>query len=795
MKLFSLLLGAIILAAGISDSFAAEKIRDIIPLRILASEKPDTIDVRDLFHSSSYNLKFKKHPAISVEFLKDKGLLVLKTGKTFEGYSVIEFSSGSQNYMFPVFCKLRKSVHFKFKVDGQPKRVNLFGNFNNWNRAEIPMADADGDGVYEVDYMVEPGIYQYKFYVDGKEFSDPENPERIPSGVGDFNSIIKISESYSTVSYLHLISNTETKKGITLKFKYERGEVKDALKRSDIIALLNNSALPAGSIKINGDEITLILGKSKGEQLVRIAINQKGLSTNMQSILLKDSKALNNSDYTWHDAIIYSIITDRFEDGDPGINKPAVHDSIFIQANYQGGDFQGIINKFNEGYFDKLGINTIWISPVYDNPSVAFKEYPAPHRWFSGYHGYWPISDTSVEENFGDMQKLKELIATAHKHEVKVLLDYVSNHTHKDHYYFKNNPKWYGTLDLPDGRKNLRLWDEYRLTTWFEPYLPSFDYEGSEDALEAMTDNAVWWLKETGADGFRHDAVKHVPNKFWRRLTQKIKERIEIPENRKVYQIGESFGGYDLISSYVNNGQLSSQFNFNLYDTAIPTFVTDNGSFANLDFEMKKTFSIYSNLHLMGNLMDSHDKVRFLAMADGDIPNAEYSDAELGWHKPPVVDNPASYDLMKLYITYMLTIPGVPVVYYGDEIGMTGASDPDNRRMMKFGSELKPVELKLYDEVSSIINLRKNTPALRYGDFYTVSVSKDQYAYIRSYLNERVLVVLNKAKSESEVTLEIPAVYGITGAVDMMSAEEVSTEGGKMNVKLPVYGWKVFKLK
>src|SRR5690606_30180448 len=125
-----------------------------------------------------------------------------------------------------------------------------------------------------------------------------------------------------------------------------------------------------------------------------------------------------------------------------------------------------------------------------------------------------------------------------------------------------------------------------------------------------MTDNAVWWLKETGADGFRHDAVKHVPNEFWRLLTKKIKK--EFSGRKTYYQIGETFGSYELVSSYVNNGQLDAQFNFILYDTAIPTFAGTASSFTSLDQQMQKTFDVYGVNHLMGNVIDSHDKVRFM---------------------------------------------------------------------------------------------------------------------------------------------------------------------------------------
>src|SRR5690606_18214520 len=182
---------------------------------------------------------------------------------------------------------------------------------------------------------------------------------------------------------------------------------------------------------------------------------------------------------------------------------------------------------------------------------------------------------------------------------IKVLLDFVAHHVHIEHPFWKNHRDWFGVLDLPDGRKNLRLWDEQRLTTWFEPYMPTVDYLSSEAALDTMTDNAVWWLKETGADGFRHDAVKHVPNEFWRMLTSKIKNEIEEKENRKVYQIGETFGSFDLVNSYVNNGQLTAQFNFNLYDAALPVFLEPDISFSVLDEQMQKSFSVFGENNLM----------------------------------------------------------------------------------------------------------------------------------------------------------------------------------------------------
>jgi glycosidase len=520
-----------------------------------------------------------------------------------------------------------------------------------------------------------------------------------------------------------------------------------------------------------------------------------GKHSNIQTVQIIDGEIAGSIDKrTLQDQIIYSLMIDRFYNGDPSNDSPIVHDSLFKPANYNGGDLAGILQKIEEGYFDKLGVNTLWISPIVDNTNNPYREYPAPHRWYTGYHGYWPVSSTKVEEHFGDMNLARMVVEKAHERKINILLDFVSNHVHMEHPFWKEHRDWFGVLELPDGRKNLRLWDEYRLTTWFEPYMPSFDYIGSYDALEFMTDNAVWWLNVTGADGFRHDAVKHVPNEFWRMLTKKLKRNIELPKKKKLYQIGETFGGIDLIASYVTNGQLDAQFNFNLYDVAIPTFLDENASFKLLDYQMQKSFHVFGYNNLMGNLMDSHDKIRYMAYADGDLEINDGRAGEIAWSNPPQVDNPSSYEKLKVYMSYLLTIPGVPIIYYGDEIGMTGAADPDNRRMMRFDNELNEYEKKTFEDVSKLINIRKKHPALRYGDFLTLQADENIYAYIRSDMNERILTVVNKNYNKADVVLTIPSIYKTRSAIDLLTSNKVPVVNNKVSLTLEGYKYFILKL-
>ncbi len=135
-----------------------------------------------------------------------------------------------------------------------------------------------------------------------------------------------------------------------------------------------------------------------------------------------EKQLLTTSPKSWYDAIIYSLMIDRFNNGDPSNDNPINHDSLFKPANYNGGDLQGIINKINEGYFNLLGINTVWISPIVDNTNNAYMEYPPPHRYYTGYHGYWPVSFQGVEEHFGDMNLAKEFVNKSHQNDINVLL-------------------------------------------------------------------------------------------------------------------------------------------------------------------------------------------------------------------------------------------------------------------------------------------------------------------------------------------------------------------------------------
>jgi glycosidase len=379
--------------------------------------------------------------------------------------------------------------------------------------------------------------------------------------------------------------------------------------------------------------------------------------------------------------------------------------------------------------------------------------YPNPPTKFSGYHGYWPISSSKIDFRFGTSDEVKEMLAEAHKRGINVILDYVANHVHKEHPLYQKHPDWATSLYLPDGTMNTEKWDEHRLTTWFDTFMPTLDLERPE-VYEPMTDSALYWVKEYEFDGFRHDATKHIPEVFWRLLTRKVKENVP---NRTIFQIGETYGSHDLISGYIGSGMLNSQFDFNIYDAAVSAFARPNVSFVNLNSKLTEGFTYYGWNNLMGVITGNHDKGRFISYAGGALSFDEDA-KKAGWTREVGVGDPIGYKRLQMLNAFNLTIPGVPTIYQGDEFGSPGGNDPDNRKMMQFNG-YSPLEQETLDITKKLTTLRRTHMALNYGTFEPLVVNDKVYAYLRAYMNDVVVVVFNKSNDDVNVIINIPVFY------------------------------------
>lgn len=685
-------------------------------------------------------------PALSAVITDDSARLVIRPlRQDFPGLSEMRIWSGG----FPYSILLEKSakVWFRFTFDPKTKKyrqISLKGQMNDWNPSKGRMLEKDGR--WQIDLHLFPGRYQYKLVADGREMSDPGNPDSVPNGLGGFNSLLTLGQiSSPNLPQLFTKSTDGRSLVIGLKNKADR-----------IFVMWQNHVLDSSFWKTDSAGIRVTLPKKardfRRSYLRAWAVNSTGISNQVLVPLEKgevvdDPKQLTRADR--EAMILYFMMVDRFRNGNPDNDAPVSDPEIDPKVNYQGGDLAGITQTLEEGYFDSLGVNALWISPVTQNPLQGYTEYPAPHRKFSGYHGYWPITLTTVDARFGTSGDLKKLIGTVHDGDRNILLDFVSHHAHQDYPVFKTHPDWVTPLDLPGGRKNIRIWDEQRLTTWFDTFLPTFDLSKPEVA-EMVSDSALFWVAEYGFDGFRHDAAKHIPENYWRMLTAKLGK-----SGHDVYQIGETFGSRDLIGSYVNPGMLDAQFEFNLYWDAKSAFATDSYSLRDLNYSLQQSFSYYGEHNLMGNITGNQDMARFISYASGALKFSE-NDVEAGWKRDIKVEDTIGYRRLALLQAFNMTVPGIPVIYYGDEFGMAGAGDPDNRRMMRFDS-LNPHELALRSTTASLAKFRGSSLALTFGDFKTLKVNDKVWVYLRSYFGKAVVVIINKDREQKTVEFELPA--------------------------------------
>ena len=506
--------------------------------------------------------------------------------------------------------------------------------------------------------------------------------------------------------------------------------------------------------------------ESQGRTFIRVYALGDGKNLNDLLIPLENGKVVTNAaQLTRHDdqaQVLYSLMIDRFQNGnkknDWKMNSPEVLDIV----DYQGGDIAGITQKIKEGFFNDLGITTIWISPITQNPMDAWGYYPfkngnkydntKTYTKFSGYHGYWPIYATVVEKRFTTEEELHEMLKVAHEHGLNVILDYVANHMHINSPTLQEHPDWHTDSILPDGRRNFELWDEARLTTWFDVHIPTLDLERPE-VCSPMTDSALVWLEKFDFDGFRHDACKHIPLNYWRELGAKMKQRYP---NRHIWMIGETYGDTKLIGSYVKSGMLNSQFDFNIYHTAIDVFGKPNQSLKSINKTILESLHAYGAHHTMGNISGNHDKCRFISLAGGAVSWNE-NDKAAGWERKigvtadgDAAHEEAAYKAAMLLEVLNLTIPGVPCIYQGDEYAETGANDPDNRHMMKFDG-LSERQQQFRNEVQALVKMRRNSLPLIYGEYIPVVVTDDKLVFDRTYMGQTVRVTIDLANLEYSI--------------------------------------------
>ncbi len=667
---------------------------------------------------------------------------VILTGRPKK--SLYEMTFWSNGKGESVLLKRTKKSLYSFFYRGNAREVKVKGEFNAWNPNNTVL-DKDGTS-FTSHVLLSPGSYQYLFVVDGKEIRDPFNVDSVSNGMGGWNSVINFPGPDR--AKLPIIR--------TSSFSGNSIELESSNSITNIYAYWGNVRLPDDYIQLENDKIKVSIPQN-AETIERSAIrlwaeNQEGVSNDVLVPLhfgkvLSSPDQLSRTDY--ESMVMYFLMVDRFNNGNTQNDKPLNIPEVHPKADYFGGDLSGVTQKINDGYFEDLGVNTIWLSPITQNPEGAFGKYPEPETSFSAYHGYWPISSVNVDYRFGTSEEFRNLVTTAHSSDMNVLLDYVANHVHEQHPVYQENKDWATSLYLPDGTLNTEKWDEHRLTTWFDTFLPTLDLSRME-TVDPLTDSALFWLTEYQIDGFRHDATKHIPEIFWRVLTKKVKDYSR--NNGPVFQVGETYGSHELIKSYINTGMLDAQFDFNMYDRAVAAFAQKEGSLENLASSLQESLKYYGDHNLMGYITGNQDRPRFISYADGSLEFGEDT-KYAGWNREITLQDTMAYRKLSALTAYMTVIPGIPCIYYGDEYGSPGGNDPDNRRQMEF-ENLDPNQQATRERTKKLIELRRNNLALVYGDTEIVTASEKSLVLKRSYFDEQVVAVFNTSEEELKITLD-----------------------------------------
>ncbi len=403
----------------------------------------------------------------------------------------------------------------------------------------------------------------------------------------------------------------------------------------------------------------------------------------------------------WQDETIYFIMIDRFANGDPTNDFDVNTQDPYA---YHGGDFQGIIDKLD--YIEQLGFTAIWLTPIFDNSE-------------KGYHGYWIVDFYNTEEHFGTIEEFKQLVEEAHRRDIKVIIDFVVNHTSPEHPWLDEPEK----ADWFHERKEIMNWDDpEQLETGWIYDLPDLAQENPEVA-DYLIEAAKWWIRETNIDGFRLDTVKHVPLHFWERFAREVKA---VKEN--FYLLGEVWVEHPLhIAPYLEAG-LDGATDYPLYQTLVDTFSEPNHSLKAAFQALERNAAIYEHPELMGKFIDNHDNPRFT-----------YFVTSKNYHPEP---------RWKQALTFMYTTPGIPIIYYGSEIALNGGSDPDNRRMMEFHTNVELVEF-----ISKLGSIRKTYPSLTRGELDVLYEDGGMAIYKRTYKDETTIIALNNTTEKQIVPL------------------------------------------
>ena len=495
-----------------------------------------------------------------------------------------------------------------------------------------------------------------------------------------------------------------------------------------------------------------------GSQRYSISVKTRSGETSFPFTVNAPLDPKSNTTSVTNDDVVYLIMTDRFSDGDPANNKDVDRNN---PRAWHGGDFKGITKRIP--YLKELGITAIWLTPWYDNPDEA-NQCDKPWCPNTNYHGYHAIDYYGVENHFGSMTDLQEMIRESKRNGIKVIQDQVANHVGIQHPWAKRPPldNWFSpysqntfnnsALLSPNSSQAER---DNVLKGWFNELLPDLNQDEPE-VSRYLIQNALWWIGMTGIDGIRQDTIQYMPRTFIRDWSVAIKRQYP-----NYWMVGEVFEEDSAQTAFFQGGRagwdgidtgLPSVFDFKLWRTSQEVFTGKKPARALRD--VLKYDGLYANINNITVLANNHDTDRFMSLPGATLEGA------------------------MMHMAFILSMRGIPQLYYGEEIPTSGGHDPDNRKDLPWDAALNfagnngmsgrvSAEARFFRFTRNWIKLRKDVKALQEGrtvdlfyddDAYVLARVFEQGTSMRNRNNSYAVIAFNVSGEEKLVTLPNTAI-------------------------------------
>jgi glycosidase len=499
--------------------------------------------------------------------------------------------------------------------------------------------------------------------------------------------------------------------------------------------------------------------------------------------------------------VLYLIMPDRFANGDPTNDEPAEalggHDRSKPRA-YHGGDLRGIREHLS--YLRDLGVTTLWLTPILQNGAAE------------DYHGYGATDLYGVEPHLGTLGDYQELVTAAHRQRMKIVFDTVLNHVGPRHPWVARPPlpdwfhgtpeqhtnsstplkgSFYGETSSGHGPFEIIAdphapprWSRNLTEGWFSGILPDLNTENPVVA-QYLLQTSIWWAESTGLDGYRIDTFPYVSRQFWARWHAGL---------RRIYPrlttVGEVFHPDPSVTSFFGGGQkrfdgidtgVTTVFDYPLY-FALRDVLLEGAPAARLT-DVLRHDSLYVRPDELVTFFANHDVPRFASAKASSLAK------------------------VKLAFGLMLTLRGIPQLYYGDELGMAGDGDPDNRRDFPGGwsedprnaftpAGRSPEQQAVFGYVQALLRLRREHPALSSGRLWHLASDESSYVFARELEEESVLVAFNNSAQSRElrVSFNDTPVEHATGLLPLFGEAQANLSGRELHISAPGRSVSIFLL-